>query len=112
MELAEVWGGKYPVIVRLWENPWAEFVPFLAFDAEIRRVVCSTNATESVNARIRRAVRPAGTSRTTGRPEMRLPRRDGPGPDRHRQRRWTMRWKPALNAFDLAFEGRLTAGRN
>jgi hypothetical protein len=28
------------------------------------------------------------------------------------RRRWTIRWKPALNAFDLAFEGRLTAGRN
>ncbi|WP_169812465.1 transposase [Nocardia nova] len=38
----------------------AEFVPFLAFDTEIRRVVCSTNAIESVNARIRRAVRARG----------------------------------------------------
>jgi hypothetical protein len=28
------------------------------------------------------------------------------------RRRWAIRWKPALNAFDLAFEGRLTAGRN
>jgi putative transposase len=41
-------------------NAWAEFVPFLAFDAEIRTVVCSTNAIESVNARIRRAVRARG----------------------------------------------------
>jgi transposase InsO family protein len=40
----------------LWDNAWAEFVPFLAFDTEIRRVVCSTNAIESVNARIRRYV--------------------------------------------------------
>jgi putative transposase len=38
--------------VKQWENAWAEFVPFLAFDPEIRRVICSTNATESVNARI------------------------------------------------------------
>jgi putative transposase len=28
------------------------------------------------------------------------------------RRRWAIRWKPALNAFDLAFDGRLTAGRN
>ena len=28
------------------------------------------------------------------------------------QRRWSMRWKPALNAFDMAFDGRLSAGRN
>src|SRR3954464_3881369 len=60
LEFAEVWGEKYPAIVRLWENAWAEFVPFLAFDAEIRKVVCSTNAIESVNARIRRAVRARG----------------------------------------------------
>jgi putative transposase len=53
-------GPKYPAIIRLWRNAWAEFVPFLASDAEIRTVVCSTNAIESVNARIRRAVRARG----------------------------------------------------
>lgn len=44
LEFAETWGTKYPAIVRLWENAWAEFVPFLQFDPEIRKVVCSTNA--------------------------------------------------------------------
>ena len=34
--------------MRLWDNAWAEFMPFLAFDTEIRKVVCSTNAIESV----------------------------------------------------------------
>ncbi|WP_435280101.1 transposase [Streptomyces sp. 1222.5] len=48
--------------MRLWESAWAEFVPFLQFDAEIRRIVCTTNAIESVNARIRRAVRARATS--------------------------------------------------
>jgi transposase-like protein len=43
-EFAETWGGKYPAIVTLWEEAWAEFVPFLNFDPEIRRVICSTNA--------------------------------------------------------------------
>jgi putative transposase len=57
LELAQARGEKYPAIVTLWENAWAEFVPFLAFDPEIRRVICSTNAMESVNSRIRRAVR-------------------------------------------------------
>src|SRR3954471_16402014 len=60
LEFAETWGTRYPAIVKLWENAWAEFVPFLAFDTEIRKVVCSTNAIESVNARIRRAVRARG----------------------------------------------------
>src|SRR3954447_3836239 len=82
LEFAETRGEKYPAIVRLWTNAWAEFVPFLAFDAEIRKVVCSTNAIESVNARIRRAVRARGHfPERTGRTEVRLPRRDGFGPD-------------------------------
>lgn len=46
-EFAEAWGGKYPSIIRLWENAWAEFVPFLGFDREIRRIACTI---ESVNA--------------------------------------------------------------
>jgi transposase-like protein len=60
LEFAEVWGGKYPAIVRLWENVWAAFAPFLNFDVEVSRVVCSTNAIEFVNARIRRAVKARG----------------------------------------------------
>ncbi len=60
LEFAEAWGDKYPAIVRLWENAWAEFVPFLQFDREIRRIVCTTNAIESVNARIRKAVKARG----------------------------------------------------
>ncbi|MGV9387491.1 IS256 family transposase, partial [Nonomuraea sp. NPDC003707] len=60
LEFAETWGGRYPAIVKLWEDAWAEFVPFLNFDTEIRRVICSTNAIESVNARIRRAVKARG----------------------------------------------------
>src|SRR6476620_9656730 len=60
LEFAETWGKKYPAIVRLWESSWPEFTPFLQFDAEIRRIVCTTNSIESVNARIRKAVRSRG----------------------------------------------------
>lgn len=59
-EFVEAWGDRYPAIVRLWEAAWAEFVPFLTFDTEIRRIICTTNAIESVNARIRRAVKARG----------------------------------------------------
>jgi transposase-like protein len=111
-EFADAWGGKYPAIVRLWQQAWAEFVPFLAFDAEIRTVVCSTNAIESVNARIRRAVRARGhfpneqaALKCVYLAVMSL------DPTGQGRRRWTMRWKPALNAFEIAFEGRLSAGR-
>jgi putative transposase len=44
MEFTEIWGAKYRAIVKLWEDTWAEFVPFLSFDVEIRKVICSTNA--------------------------------------------------------------------
>jgi putative transposase len=62
---AASWEARYPAIIRLWEHAWAEFVPFLAFDAEIRTVIATTNAIESVNARFRRSVRPAATSPTS-----------------------------------------------
>ena len=60
--LDDKWGKKYPAIIRLWRNAWSEFIPFLDYDVEIGRVICSTNVIESLNARYRRAVKAAGTS--------------------------------------------------
>jgi transposase-like protein len=112
LEFQEEWGTKYPAIVRLWENSWAEFVPFLQFDTEIRRVVCTTNAIESVNARIRKAVRARGHFPNEAAAlkcvYMAVMSLDPTGAGR---KRWTMRWKPALQAFDIAFDGRLSIGR-
>ena len=112
LEFQEEWGQKYPAIVRLWSNSWAEFVPFLQFDREIRRIVCTTNAIESVNARIRKAVRARGhfpneqaALKCVYLAVMAL---DPTGKGRAR---WTQRWKQALNAFDIAFDGRLSAHR-
>jgi putative transposase len=59
-EVASEWGQRYPAIIRLWNNAWAEFIPFLDYDVEIRQVICSTNAIESLNARYRRAVKARG----------------------------------------------------
>lgn len=112
LEFADLWGGKYPAIVRLWENAWAEFVPFLQFDAEIRKVVCSTNAIESVNARIRKAVRARGhfpnEQAALKCVYLAVMSMDPTGTGR---KRWITRWKAALNAFEITFEGRLTATR-
>jgi transposase-like protein len=112
LEFCEAWGQRYPAIVRLWDNAWAEFVPFLGFDVEIRKVICSTNAIESVNARIRRAVKARGhfpnEQAALKCVYMAIMSLDPTGAG---QRRWMIRWKPALNAFDMAFEGRLSAGR-
>lgn len=111
-EFAEAWGGKYPAIVKLWENAWEDFTPFLRFDPEIRRIVCTTNAIESVNARIRRAVKARGhfpnEQAALKCVYMAIMSLDPTGKG---QARWTMRWKTALNAFDITFDGRLTAAR-
>lgn len=59
-DLADRWGKQYPAIIRLWNNAWQKFIPFLDYDTEIRQVLCSTNAIESLNARYRRAVKARG----------------------------------------------------
>jgi Transposase, Mutator family len=57
---------RYPAIVRLWRAHWSEFIPFLAFPPEVRRVIYTTNLIESVNARLRKVTRnraPGGNRR-------------------------------------------------
>ena len=44
VEFSGKWGRRYRASTRLWENAWSEFVPFLDYDVEIRRVICSTSA--------------------------------------------------------------------
>ncbi|MBR7839319.1 IS256 family transposase [Actinospica durhamensis] len=112
VEFEAAWGRKYPAVIKLWNSAWAEFVPFLNFDVEIRRVICTTNAIESINARIRRAVRARGhfpneqaALKCVYLAVMSL------DPTGTGQKRWMMRWKAALNAFDITFDGRLSAGR-
>jgi len=107
-EFVETWGGLYPAIVTLWRNAWSEFVPFLDYDVEIRKVICSTNAIESINARYRRAVRARGhfpTEQAALKCLYLVTRSlDPTGKGRAR---WAIRWKPALNAFAIAFPGRI-----
>lgn len=107
-EFTQAWGGKYPAIITLWRNAWEEFIPFLDYDVEIRRVICSTNAIESLNARYRRAVRARGHFPTeqAALKCLYLVTRSLDPTGRGRAR-WITRWKPALNAFAITFEGRL-----
>jgi putative transposase len=102
------WGKQYPAISRLWQNAWSEFIPFLDYDVEIRRVICSTNAIESLNARYRRAVRARGhfPNDTAALKCLYLATR-ALDPTGRGRARWAMRWKPALNAFTIAFQGRI-----
>jgi putative transposase len=107
-EFAESWGSQYPAIVTLWRSAWSEFVPFLDYDVEIRRVICSTNAIESINARYRRAIKARGhfpTEQAALKCLYLVTRSlDPTGKGRAK---WAVRWKPALNAFAITFAGRI-----
>jgi putative transposase len=109
-EFEEKWGRKYRAVVRLWRNAWEEFIPFLDYDVEIRKVICSTNAIESLNARYRRAVRARGhfPSDQAALKCLYLVTRslDPTGSGRTR---WTMRWKPVIDAFAITFGDRWPA---
>lgn len=108
LEFQEVWGSKYPAIIRLWERAWPEMVPVLGFDPQIRTLISTTNAVESLNARLRRAVNASGHFPTElaalKRLYLAILSLDPTGTARQR---WSNKWKGALNAFEIAFDGRL-----
>ena len=54
------WGKKYPVIVRQWRRQWDRVIPFFGFSEPIRRAIYTTNAIESLNSTVRRAVKARG----------------------------------------------------
>ncbi|HZD02847.1 MAG TPA: transposase, partial [Actinomycetes bacterium] len=110
-DFSGTWEARYPAIVRLWEHAWAEFVPFLAFDAEIRTVIAATNAIDSLNARFRRWVKARGhfpgEQAALKHLDLAIVSLDPTGRGR---RRWSNRWQAALNAFDITFDRRVSAG--
>jgi putative transposase len=109
-ELDAGWGQQYGAIIRLWRNAWDEFIPFLDYDIEIRTVLCSTNAIESLNARYRRAVKARGhfpTEQAALKCLYLVTR--SLDPTGTGQIRWTMRWKPVINAFAITFGDRFPA---
>jgi len=57
---AEHWETKYPAMVAMWRRSWSEFVPFLDFPVEVRKLIYTTNGIESINAQFRAASRRRG----------------------------------------------------
>ncbi len=82
-ELAEKWGDRYPAVIKLWRAAWTEFVPFLDYDVEIRRIIWHHE-----RDRIDQRPIPAGDPRPralpdrAGRPQMPLPGDQIARPDR------------------------------
>ena len=106
-QMLDKWEARYPAIRRLWMDAWERFIPFLDYDVEIRRVICTTNAIESLNARFKRSIRARGhfPDEQAALKCMYLTVRslDPTGKGRIR---WSARWKPALNAFAITFADR------
>ena len=112
-EFAATWRSKYPAAVALWERAWTEFVPFLDYDVEIRKIIATTNSIESLNARYRRAVRARGhfpTDQAALKCLYLVTR--SLDPTGRGKARWVIRWKAALNAFAITFDGRISPSNN
>lgn len=116
--LRREYGKKYPGVIVSWERAWEQFIPFLEFEPEIRKVIYTTNAIESINFQLRKITKNRGhfpdsdaamkllylgIRNITGR------HIDGEGLVRERGERGTgtYGWKRALNAFAVRFGDRL-----
>lgn len=59
-DFAATWEEKYPAMVDMWRRAWTEFIPFLDYPVEVRKLIYTTNAIESLNSRFRAATRRRG----------------------------------------------------
>jgi hypothetical protein len=104
----QAWSDRYPAVVNLWRHGWSQLRMLFTLPVEIRRVICSTNAADDVHAALRREVKARGQFATEQAALKYVTVAamviDTAAP----ARRWTTRWRAALNAFELAFPDRLT----
>ena len=103
------WGQRYPAAVDLWRRNWERFVPFLAFDPAIRKVIYTTNAIESLNYQLRKVTKTKGHFPTEDAvlkifylAICNIGNYRGGELGTH-----TQGWHHALNAFTIAFPGRI-----
>ena len=103
-------GQRYPAIARTWRTAWPQFVPFLAFPPELRRVVYSTNLIESINSRLRKVTRNRGHFPTeqAAVKVLYLAIRHMIEPKAGDRNQVAPGWKSALNALTLDLEDRIT----
>lgn len=99
------WDAQYPTVARSWRTRWADITPFLAYPAEIRKAIYTTNAIEALNRTLRKALKTRGHM-PSDEAAMKLiylalrHERTGTG-------RRNREWNKALNQFAIYFDGRL-----
>ena len=100
------WGRQYPSIARAWRRAWQEVIPFFAFGPEIRRVIYTTNALESVHGRLRKILKTRGHFPNDDAATkllwlaLRNIMSDWSRPAHH--------WRAAMNQFAIVYEDRFT----
>ena len=105
-DFAEKWDNKYPQISRSWQSNWHNLNTFFGYPQDIRKVIYTTNAIESLNSVIRKSIKKRKLFPTddSARKVVYLAMMEA-------SKKWSMpirNWKPALNRFMLEFEERLT----
>jgi putative transposase len=105
----EKWGTRFPVITQAWLNAWEHVIPFLAFPAEVRRVIYTTNAIEALNRQLRKAIKTKGSfpHEDAARKLVYLALQNAV-PQWTRTRNWTV----ALLAFKIHFGDRVPDAAN
>jgi putative transposase len=105
---ASAWGQRFPTISTMWRRAWTAVIPFFAFPPDIRRVLYTTNALESVHARIRKVIKTRGHFPTDEAATkliwlaLRNITADWRRPAHH--------WRAAMNQFAILYEDRFTKG--
>jgi len=101
------WGRQFPTVVASWRRAWTQVIPFFAFPPEVRRVIYTTNALESVHARLRKILKTRGHFPTDEAATKLLWLAL-----RNITATWVRgarTWKAAMNQFAILYEDRFTA---
>jgi putative transposase len=98
------WNGQYPSISKGWNQNWENLITLFDYPDEIRKIIYTTNAIESLNSVIRKAIK-----------NRKIFPNEGSALEiiylaiEQASRKWTMplrNWKPAMNRFAIEYEGR------
>lgn len=107
-ECAATWSSKYGAAIKLWEDNWERLTPFFSYPEEIRRVIYTTNAVESLNSSLRRTIKTRGSfpNEEAAFKLLYLSIRNLTG-------KWEaiQHWREALNRFQILWPERIAAAR-
>ena len=108
-EFDKQWGEKYPGAIDVWKLAWDEFIPFLDFPAELRRIVYTTNAIESINFQLRKITKTRGhfPDKDAAMKLLYLGLRNISSQRGGESGTGTQGWKTALNILVTYFPGRI-----